>query len=138
MKILIVRMFADILNINNYNCQELGLAKSLIKAFPDLGMNITFSPIRWIVLSTKIRYLSLLRTKQNRIFLTNVKYPGHVEILKTDPGRNSYYIRNAHDPIVSMEDFVEVQKLIAKRARRHREEKSQQRRGISDAECRAS
>ena len=59
--------------------------------------------------------------------LTNVKYPGHVEILKTDPGRNSYYIRNAHDPIVSMEDFVEVQKLIAKRARRHREEKSQSR-----------
>ena len=53
--------------------------------------------------------------------------PGHVEILKTDPGRNSYYIRNAHDPIVSMEDFVEVQKLIAKRARRHREEKSQSR-----------
>ncbi len=31
MKILIVRMFAEELNIYNYNCQEIGLAKSLIK-----------------------------------------------------------------------------------------------------------
>ena len=31
MKILIIRMFADVLNINNYNCQEIGLAKSLIR-----------------------------------------------------------------------------------------------------------
>lgn len=31
MKILIVRMWPDELNINNYNCQELGLAKALVK-----------------------------------------------------------------------------------------------------------
>lgn len=31
MKILIVRMWADVLNIKNYNCQEVGLAKALIR-----------------------------------------------------------------------------------------------------------
>lgn len=31
MKILIVRMYADCLNIKNYNCQEIGLAKALIR-----------------------------------------------------------------------------------------------------------
>jgi glycosyltransferase involved in cell wall biosynthesis len=31
MKILIVRMYADCLNITNYNCQEVGLAKALIR-----------------------------------------------------------------------------------------------------------
>ena len=31
MKILIIRTYPDELNINNYNCQELGLAKALVK-----------------------------------------------------------------------------------------------------------
>ena len=31
MKILIIRMFPDVLNIKNYNCQEIGLAKALIR-----------------------------------------------------------------------------------------------------------
>ena len=31
MKILIVRLFPDELNINNYNVQEIGLAKALVK-----------------------------------------------------------------------------------------------------------
>lgn len=31
MKILIVRMWADYLNIKNYNCQELGLARALVR-----------------------------------------------------------------------------------------------------------
>lgn len=31
MKILIVRMWADVLNISNYNCQEVGLAKALVR-----------------------------------------------------------------------------------------------------------
>lgn len=31
MKIIIVRMWADVLNINSYNCQEIGLAKALIR-----------------------------------------------------------------------------------------------------------
>ena len=31
MKILIVRMWPDTLNIKNYNCQELGLAKALVR-----------------------------------------------------------------------------------------------------------
>ena len=49
---------------------------------------------------------------------------GHVEILKTDPGRNSYCMWDAHEPIVSIDDFAKVQKQIAKRARRPREEES--------------
>lgn len=31
MKILIIRMYPDVLNINTYNCQELGLAKALVR-----------------------------------------------------------------------------------------------------------
>ena len=31
MNILIVRMYADILNTKSYNCQEIGLAKALIR-----------------------------------------------------------------------------------------------------------
>lgn len=31
MKILIVRMYPDVLNIRNYNCQEVGLAKAMIR-----------------------------------------------------------------------------------------------------------
>lgn len=31
MKVLIVRMYPDVLNIKNYNCQEIGLAKALIR-----------------------------------------------------------------------------------------------------------
>ena len=49
---------------------------------------------------------------------------GHVEILKTDPGRNSYCMWDAHEPIIPVDDFVEVQKQIAKRSRRHREQES--------------
>ena len=45
---------------------------------------------------------------------------GHVEILKTDRGRNSYCMWDAHEPIVPVDDFIEVQKQIAKRARRPR------------------
>ncbi len=56
--------------------------------------------------------------------LTNVKYTGNVVILKTAPGRMSYCMWDAHEPIISMEDFIEVQKLIAKRSRRQREYES--------------
>ena len=31
MKILIIRMYPNVLNINTYNCQEIGLAKALIR-----------------------------------------------------------------------------------------------------------
>ncbi len=31
MKILIIRMYPDVLNINTYNCQEIGLAKALVR-----------------------------------------------------------------------------------------------------------
>ena len=60
--------------------------------------------------------------------LGNEKYPGHVEILKTDREGQSYYTRNAHEPIVSMEDYVEVQKLLVKRARHKRKYESPSRR----------
>lgn len=56
--------------------------------------------------------------------LTNVKYTGHAEILKTDIGRTSYCRWNAHEPIIPIDDFVEVQRQIAKRARRQRKEDS--------------
>ncbi len=56
--------------------------------------------------------------------LTNVKYTGHAEILKTDLGRTSYCKWDAHEPIISIDDFVEVQKQIAKRTRRQRKEES--------------
>lgn len=50
-----------------------------------------------------------------------MKYTGHVEILKTDPGRYTYCMWDAHDPIITVDDFVEVQKQIIKRTRRKRE-----------------
>ncbi len=56
--------------------------------------------------------------------LTNTKYTGHAEILKTDRGRNTYCMWNAHEPIVTVDDFVEVQRQIAKRSKRQRKEES--------------
>lgn len=59
--------------------------------------------------------------------LTNVKYTGHSEILKTDTGRTSYCKWDAHEPIISIDDFVEVQKQIVMRSKRQRKEKSSSR-----------
>ena len=42
--------------------------------------------------------------------LTNVKYTGNVQVLKSDPSRNSYCMWDSHEAIVSMEDFTKVQK----------------------------
>ena len=44
--------------------------------------------------------------------LTNAKYTGNVQVLKSDPGRNSYCMWNAHEAIISREDFAQVQKEI--------------------------
>ena len=56
--------------------------------------------------------------------LRNTKYTGHVEILKTDPARTSYCMWDAHEPIVSVDDFVEVQRQLAKRTKRQRKQES--------------
>ena len=56
--------------------------------------------------------------------LRNTKYTGHVEILKTDPARTSYCMWDAHEPIVSVDDFVEVQRQLAKRSKRQRKQES--------------
>ena len=56
--------------------------------------------------------------------LTNPKYTGNVEILKTDPGRNSYCMWDAHEAIISMEDFARVQKEIERRTKKKRKHES--------------
>ncbi len=56
--------------------------------------------------------------------LRNTKYTGHVEILKTDPSRTSYCMWDAHEPIVALDDFVEVQRQLAKRTKRQRKQES--------------
>ena len=56
--------------------------------------------------------------------LTNAKYTGNVQVLKSDPGRNSYCMWDAHEAIVSMEDFAQVQKEIDRRTRKRRKYES--------------
>jgi site-specific DNA recombinase len=56
--------------------------------------------------------------------LTNAKYTGNVQILKSDPGRNSYCMWDAHEAIVSMEDFEQVQKEIERRTKKKRKYES--------------
>ena len=52
--------------------------------------------------------------------LTNVKYAGHVVILRPDPGKDGYAAWNNHDPIISEDEFAEVQNQISKRTRHRR------------------
>ena len=56
--------------------------------------------------------------------LTNIKYTGNVEVLKTDPGRASYCMCEAHEAIISTEEFAQVQSEIVKRSKRKRKVKS--------------
>ena len=56
--------------------------------------------------------------------LTNAKYTGNVQVLKSDPGRNSYCMWDAHEAIVSMEDFAQVQKEIERRTKKKRKYES--------------
>lgn len=56
--------------------------------------------------------------------LTNAKYTGNVQVLKSNPGRNSYCMWDAHEAIVSMEDFEQVQKEIEWRTKKKRKYES--------------
>ena len=56
--------------------------------------------------------------------LTNAKYTGNLQVLKSDPGRNSYCMWDAHEAIVSMEDFAQVQKEIERRTKKKRKYES--------------
>lgn len=56
--------------------------------------------------------------------LTNAKYTGNVQVLKSDPGRNSYCMWDAHEAIVSMEDFAQVQKEVERRTKKKRKYES--------------
>ena len=52
--------------------------------------------------------------------LTNIKYAGHVVILRPDPGKDGYAVWNNHEPIISEDEFAEVQNQISKRTRHRR------------------
>ena len=56
--------------------------------------------------------------------LTNAKYTGNVQVLKSDPGRNSYCMWDAHEAIISREDFAQVQKEIERRTKKKRKYES--------------
>ena len=61
-----------------------------------------------------------LRKKTISTILTNAKYTGNVQVLKSNPGRNSYCMWDAHEAIVSMEDFEQEQKEIERRTKKKR------------------
>ena len=52
--------------------------------------------------------------------LTNSKYIGSVQILKSDPGQTSYCMWDTHEAIISKEEFVQVQKEIDRRTKKKR------------------
>ena len=56
--------------------------------------------------------------------LTNAKYTGNVQVLKSDPGRNSYCMWDAHEAIISREDFAQVQREIERRTKKKRKYES--------------
>ena len=56
--------------------------------------------------------------------LTNAKYTGNVQVLKSDQGRNSYCMWDAHEAIISREDFAQVQREIERRTKKKRKYES--------------
>ena len=58
------------------------------------------------------------------LILTNVKYTGNVQILKSDSGRDTYCMWDAHEAIISRDDFAQVQKEIDRRTRKKRKSES--------------
>ena len=58
--------------------------------------------------------------KSVETILTNVKYTGNVEVMKSDPGSNRYCMWGAHEAIVSMDRFKKVQEEISRRTKRKR------------------
>lgn len=54
--------------------------------------------------------------------LTNVKYTGNVAALKSDPWKPGYMMLDAHEPIISVDQFLAVQAEMIRRAKRKRKE----------------
>ena len=74
MKILIVRLFPDELNINNYNVQEIGLAKALVKK----------GHVCDIVLYTNKKENYIQEIEIDKKTNTLVKLQGEIDILTVD------------------------------------------------------
>ena len=53
--------------------------------------------------------------------LTNVKYTGNVEVMKSSPTGNRYVQKDTHAAIIPMERFAAVQEQIGARAKRKRQ-----------------
>ena len=53
--------------------------------------------------------------------LTNVKYTGNVEVMKSTPTGNRYVLRDTHAAIIPTEKFAAVQEQIEARAKRKRQ-----------------
>ncbi len=53
--------------------------------------------------------------------LTNVKYTGNVEVMKSSPTGNRYVQKDTHAAIIPMEKFAAVQEQIGARAKRKRQ-----------------
>lgn len=53
--------------------------------------------------------------------LTNVKYTGNVEVMKSSPTGNRYVQKETHAAIIPMERFAAVQEQIGARAKRKRQ-----------------
>ena len=56
--------------------------------------------------------------------LTNAKYTGNVQVLKSNPGRSSYCMWDTHEALISREDFAQVQKEIDRRTKKKRKYES--------------
>ena len=58
--------------------------------------------------------------KSVETILTNIKYTGNVEALKSSPTKDRYLLEDAHKPIVTLDQFAEAQEEMERRARRKR------------------
>ena len=58
--------------------------------------------------------------------LTNIKYTGNVVALRSNPWQPGYLMEDAHEPIISLDQFLTVQTEIMRRAKRKRKEENQE------------
>lgn len=55
------------------------------------------------------------------MILTNAKYTGNTQIMKSDLSQGSYCLSDSHEAIISKDDFAQVQKEIERRAKKKRQ-----------------
>lgn len=55
------------------------------------------------------------------LILTNAKYTGNTQIMKSDLSQGSYCLSDSHEAIISKDDFAQVQKEIERRAKKKRQ-----------------